>query len=73
MEMLINEKEKMDTRNEEFLKSTGNYTKQFSKALPDLMEAEDNLRKAKSSYLAYLDKKLRWFWGSDLYICDLES
>ena len=60
MEMLINEKEKMDTRNEEFLKSTGNYTKQFNKALPELMEAEDNLRKAKNTYLAYLDKKLRW-------------
>ena len=55
--MLTNEKEKMGIRNEEFLKATTTYSKEFSKLLPELMEAEQKLKEAKIKYLAYIDKQ----------------
>lgn len=57
--MLISEKDKMDTRNQEFLNHVNSYTKEFSKFLPELMEAEDRLKEAKIRYLTYLEKQMK--------------
>lgn len=54
LDMLVNQKEKMDVRNQQFLKQVNSYTKEFGKFLPELMEAEDRLKQAKIKYLTYL-------------------
>ena len=48
--MLINQKENMDRRNEKYLSQIKNYTKEFNRILPELLEAEDKLSKAKLQY-----------------------
>lgn len=58
MEMLIGEQDKMDIRNEQLRRSTNEYTKKFSKLLPELMQAEDKLKNAKVEYLKYLEKNI---------------
>ena len=37
--MLTNEKDKMNARNKEFLEATSTYSKEFSRLLPEIMEA----------------------------------
>lgn len=57
--MLLDEKDKMAQRNELYLTEIKNYTKEFNRVLPELMEAEDKLSKAKMQYQRALEKQIR--------------
>ena len=57
--MLLNEKDRMAERNELYLGEIRSYTKEFNKVLPELMEAEDKLTKAKLQYQRALEKQLK--------------
>jgi hypothetical protein len=50
LDLLLGEKDKMAQRNETYLGEIRNYTKEFNRVLPELMEAEDKLTKAKLQY-----------------------
>ncbi len=49
----------MDRRNDKYLSQIKNYTKEFNRVLPELLEAEDKLRKAKIQYQKALSEEGR--------------
>jgi len=50
LDLLLGEKDKMAQRNEQYLGEIRGYSKEFNRVLPELMEAEDKLSKAKLQY-----------------------
>jgi hypothetical protein len=59
LDLLLSEKDKMAQRNEIYLSEIRDYTKEFKRVLPELMEAEDKLNKAKLQYQRTLEKQVR--------------
>lgn len=55
----MGEKQKMAQRNELYLSEIRNYSKQFNRILPELMEAEEKLGKAKLQYQRALEKQIK--------------
>ena len=59
LDLLLTEKDKMAQRNELYLGEIKNYTKEFNRVMPELLEAEEKLHKAKLQYQRAVEKGLK--------------
>ena len=58
MDLLIGEKQKMTQRNESYLNEIKAYAKEFNRVLPELLEADEKLTKAKLQYQKAFERHL---------------